>query len=74
MLYFYEQYPESDYIDTMKEKFVKINEKATGFLFKNIVHGGLKKTIASAVKLDESAVKANKQSTNLWNLVNSKIS
>ncbi|KAL1808566.1 hypothetical protein ACET3Z_025556 [Daucus carota] len=55
----------------MKTRFIEINEKATGFLFKNIIHGDLKKENSLSAKEDEKYVGFKKQSTLLWSLVNS---
>ena len=71
LIYIYEQYPNSEIIGLMKTRFIEINEKATGFLFKNIIHGDLKKENSLSAKEDEKYVGFKKQSTLLWSLVNS---
>uniref|UniRef100_A0A164Y8A6 Ubiquitin-like protease family profile domain-containing protein n=1 Tax=Daucus carota subsp. sativus TaxID=79200 RepID=A0A164Y8A6_DAUCS len=71
LLYIYEQYPGSDSIDVMKNKFVKINEKATCFLYKNLVRGLLNETKTSSGDLEPFNGKFKKQSTILWDIVNS---
>ncbi|KAL1816294.1 hypothetical protein ACET3Z_018868 [Daucus carota] len=71
LLYIYEQYPGSDSIDVMKNKFVKINEKATCFLYKNLVRGLLNETKTSSGDLEPFNGKFKKQPTILWDIVNS---
>lgn len=69
LLYIYEQYPDSEVIDSMKRKFIKINEKATSFWFRKLVQDGLK---SSSSKSPLAVEKNNKNQTSImWILVNS---
>ena len=71
LIYIYEQYPDSEIVKLMKTRFIEINEKATGFLIKNIFHGNSNKENSLSEKNDEKYVGPRKQSTLMWSLVNS---